>query len=554
MRKLLISRTKTRINIVLRVLLLDLVILSSGCAHAQLNLPPQIYNYQKSAKPGDVVYFEGANLANASAYLVGYRQLQTYTSYSDNNFTAQLPSSVKGALAVYIVNKNGTSPVYYLNAAQPYNLEATQVAPGAPFRLMGKNLYLTGYKPIVTIGGQTAALNLARSTETMLIGTVPISLNTGPAAITVDNGNGSGPTALLEAVSVIAGSSADPFDLGVGWASSFAPIAAITIDPITNSHVSPHMVGDGTTDNTAALQAAVNYVHEIGGGTITIPTGTYYLAGMVIMSSNVVISGAGTAQTFVTYPASSYPIVAYGEDLVGLTNLTISTASKTNNNNVFFCNLTRSFLKNVVISSVNGQQIYAYKNTNFAIENSTLTQTGIGYQGQGVIYLANSEGLIVTGNTLDFQAGYAMNILGTNDSYIGGNNIIIDASAQNTLIPGQTDAQSAYSYYTSHGLVLDFNRRVTVDCNSFNVVNGPFTNIYRNDGEAIPYFIHERGPNSVKPPITRAEPIIATNKIRKCFSGWASILLMPPVSSVRRSRVSLRSMVSSSFKKPASIG
>lgn len=54
-------------------------------------------------------------------------------------------------------------------------------------------------------------------------------------------------------------------------------------------------VGNNTADDTPAIQAAVNAA--AGGGTVLFPKGTYYMAGVVQMPSNVTLSGYGATVT-----------------------------------------------------------------------------------------------------------------------------------------------------------------------------------------------------------------------------------------------------------------
>jgi polygalacturonase len=53
-------------------------------------------------------------------------------------------------------------------------------------------------------------------------------------------------------------------------------------------------VGNGVTDDTAALQAAIDAVHAAGGGTILFPTGTYMIT-MVNAYAGIIFQGNGGA-------------------------------------------------------------------------------------------------------------------------------------------------------------------------------------------------------------------------------------------------------------------
>ena len=78
-------------------------------------------------------------------------------------------------------------------------------------------------------------------------------------------------------------------------------------------------VGDGVTDDTAAIQAAITAVNTAGGGTVIIPTGTYLVAN-VILKSNVNIQGQGYGSRLQTTSAA-YTLY---DNNVAVTNVSIS--------------------------------------------------------------------------------------------------------------------------------------------------------------------------------------------------------------------------------------
>ncbi len=53
-------------------------------------------------------------------------------------------------------------------------------------------------------------------------------------------------------------------------------------------------VGDGVTDDAAAIQAAINAANTQGGGTVFVPYGTYLVGAAVTLKSNVYLEGQGT--------------------------------------------------------------------------------------------------------------------------------------------------------------------------------------------------------------------------------------------------------------------
>jgi len=120
-------------------------------------------------------------------------------------------------------------------------------------------MLLPGFTPVVKVQGRDAAVRAADSDETMLVAVaLPPDWNPLPrAAISVDNGNGSGPAELDRPVEIAAGSG-DPYGLGVGWTGAFTPIAAKVV-PVK-------VAADGATDDSAAILDAIEKTAASGGG------------------------------------------------------------------------------------------------------------------------------------------------------------------------------------------------------------------------------------------------------------------------------------------------
>jgi hypothetical protein len=84
---------------------------------------------------------------------------------------------------------------------------------------------------------------------------------------------------------------------GIGYTPAGAGAVATTVQAKLRESVSVKdfgAVGDGVADDTAAIQAALDYVQTLKGGVVNIPAGTFKITSMLSVSVGaVVISGAG---------------------------------------------------------------------------------------------------------------------------------------------------------------------------------------------------------------------------------------------------------------------
>jgi hypothetical protein len=67
-------------------------------------------------------------------------------------------------------------------------------------------------------------------------------------------------------------------------------------------------VGDGVTDDTAAIQAAIDAAYSSGGGTVLVPKGTYLVSSSIGLKNDVNVMGAGWRNTTVT-ASGNFPVI-----------------------------------------------------------------------------------------------------------------------------------------------------------------------------------------------------------------------------------------------------
>lgn len=82
--------------------------------------------------------------------------------------------------------------------------------------------------------------------------------------------------------------------------------------------------GDGTTDDTAALQSTIDAADTAGGGTVYIPEGTYKLTADLVLKNNVFLKGDGITATVLQQTSTSeHAITTNNVELVGIEGMMI---------------------------------------------------------------------------------------------------------------------------------------------------------------------------------------------------------------------------------------
>jgi hypothetical protein len=429
-------------------------------------LAPKILSASSNSRAGDIAFIQGANFDSTSqAWLGGLTataatQLTVINRVGQTWMAVQLPPTWTGAMVLWVSNSHGASKSVPLNGATPSHLDALLVVPGGAIRILGRNLVVPGYTPVVTMDGHTATLNLNASNENTLVITAPASLTpTSASIIMVDNGNGTGAVQLNRPITVVSGSG-DPIGLGVGWGAGFT-FAGRTLKVSTPCN--------GTYDDTANIQAAINSAAS-GGGVVQLPAGTCHLAKSIMMKSKVVLRGAGKDVTTVKYD-SDYPIYSKGADLVGLEDFTVTNSGSAQEAPLWQQN-TRSFILRVKIDIGISRQFFLTNNTNFVVADTDFVQRG-SISGQGPYVFDSSAGLVFSGNTTTSIDG-SPSFQYVHDALFINSHFTRDASHQNES-----------PVVVTHRFVMDYAYRISIIGNTFDVINGPVTNKNRNDGETL---------------------------------------------------------------------
>ncbi|HEY3300720.1 MAG TPA: hypothetical protein VGJ90_08100 [Methylophilaceae bacterium] len=435
---------------------------------------PVIFNAPLSAKAGDIVGLQGENFgAVPKVQLVtadGSQEVPVINTYGGVWVSFKVPATVKGFLAAQVVSDVATSDLVKLNAAKPYHLDTTAIAPGGAFRILGRSLLMAGFAPKVLVNGATAFVDVTKSSEHMLVVTAPSIISGGASAdISVSNNSGDGFTKLDRNITVLRLPQADPFALGVGWGAGFKAIAENVLDPKNSPNLQYHVSCDGHTNDSDALNESVRYLTSVGGGVIQLPVGVCYLKYSVRLDKNVVIQGAGKDSTVLLYDGNN-AVSGLSTAWAGIKDLTLKNAGGATKGPM----MTSSqyvFMQNLKIDLGRSEQMWFADNQNFVFKNCDIVlkdSTNL----HGPFIFNRSVGLVFEGNVTRFGSG-TTTFEGVHDALLYNNTF-------------ERDALTQYSNQaTIHTIALDFAYRIALINNQLNVVNGSITNKNRNDGEAI---------------------------------------------------------------------
>lgn len=194
-------------------------------------------------------------------------------------------------------------------------LRENQLAPGAPFQIIGKDCLLPGEVGKAAIelrpigAGRGVVIPVDRAEKFSLRGTLPADLAPGRYELRVSNGFGG----------------------SVGWSDPL-PVEIRQPDrwPETVFNVKQFgAAGDDITDDTAAIRAALDAAEQNGGGVVYFPWGTYRLTDWIRIPAKTILRGEERDASILKWPVDEpavetdfTPAAVYGDTSYGVENLT----------------------------------------------------------------------------------------------------------------------------------------------------------------------------------------------------------------------------------------
>lgn len=172
---------------------------------------------------------------------------------------------------------------------------------------------------------------------------------------------------------------------------------------------------NGSADDTAAIQNAINTAGQRGGGIVTLPAGTFMINGHLVMRNNVNLTGAGPSTVIKAGPrflstegtGAGYPIISTaGASNTTISNLTADQSGDTLNANVptrlYSYVVEARSSSNVMVNNVYVRNSFTYSiamvaSTDFCVENSNVqVSAGPKYdQLDGIHILDSNSGQVI---------------------------------------------------------------------------------------------------------------------------------------------------------------
>lgn len=389
-----------------------------------------IFKTSEAVKPGGLLslYGDGMYPGQTTVCLADGTVLPIVQSDENGRFvTVDVPESVKADIFEVIATNNYGSATVFVNAPEPRWILDTTAFKGMTVGIYGRNMDASEF-----CAPKATAVQLVNTSTGGLV--TPEVTESNPFAVRFKIQNEPEGEYYLEVrtmegkpwvrlqgytLSIVEKTEdSDPLGLGVSWARDFNWSNKVNA-------ASVGITGDGTTDQTDAINAQINAIADAGGGVLFFPDGTYSFT-QLRMRANVVIQGESKEGTILSYIGTGGNGVICEPDAVsqgrfGFANLKFTTPDDCAG---ITSNLQLMSLGNpwgTPIQNLTATRIFLFNlDLDFSLTNTKIISSIVtGASGKALISGCSFKGynfapyspyikdeLVVTNNSFDYTAGF----------------------------------------------------------------------------------------------------------------------------------------------------
>lgn len=378
---------------------------------------PQIGEWTRSGGPGNAITLAGPDFDSSTRFLVFSQTLSGNARMfdcrpfvvDDKGASFVLPSGVLGNSLhlVWPVTGERVGLPVAINRADAWWIGPYEAAVGSRVAVYGRNLSRNGDKAesyVYLKGGNGQGQWVApEKVNPYAVEFVVPELVAGKYEVWVHNGHGG----------------------AMGW-SGPVTLSILVVDPFAAHASQSYSVkdfgakGDGVTDDTVALRAAIKAAADNRPSTVYFPAGVYVSNDYLIPSGNTTWRGAGQT-TSVIVPGSEflnrspYPLILFGgQDLIMFRDLGIEERGRMGGRTLIQIRDVRHVRLNSVTLNVGASTLDLHGNTLVRISDSRIVGAGTFFGNSRQVLIERSELLLahVANSALTFWGGSEVAIVG----------------------------------------------------------------------------------------------------------------------------------------------
>lgn len=330
-----------------RLIFLVVFLLPAWQPSATAGNAPVVFKVSEGVRPGAIVSLYGEYLTGKPRVrfigrdgAIAATQAAVQTDPAGHFCRVVFPAIAPGVYKLAAGNGAGWSGRdVFINAADPRWISEERAYPGLRLKLIGRNLDASEYggagKAMVRLmpaAGGTATIIAPDAVNPYCVDfTVPSSAAPGAYRVEVNthsaqyggkwvrlNNHSEYPGAVQDTVIQVEPAPADPtaLALNVAWANDFQ--WRHRVDATTKFGAR----GDNATDDTAAIQKAIDDISAAGGGVVYLPNGIYH-AGRLVLAPGVVLQGESREQTVLASSSTANEAITVKGSRHGICSVTL---------------------------------------------------------------------------------------------------------------------------------------------------------------------------------------------------------------------------------------